>query len=177
MALNETTSPPGSQPSELPPLPQDALMIIPVRGAVLFPGAVMPITVGRARSVAAAQAAVQRELPVGLLLQQDPAIEDPAGADLYQTGTVAGVMRYLTAPDGAHHLVCQGQHRFRVLDFLPGFPFLVARVERVGESEVRTPELEARLLHLKRQAQEALSLLPQATERFAWALGASPKSR
>ncbi len=169
MATNETLSP-NPQPAELPALPPDALVVIPVRGAVLFPGSVMPITVGRARSVAAAQAAVQRELPVGLLLQRDPAIEDPAGADLHQVGTVGAVLRYLTAPDGTHHLVCQGQHRFRVLDFLPGFPFLVARVERIGESEVRTAELEARLLHLKRQAQEALELLPQAPPEIAAAI-------
>jgi ATP-dependent Lon protease len=169
MATNTTLSP-NPQQTDLPPLPQDALVIIPVRGAVLFPGSVMPITVGRQRSIAAAQTAVQRQLPVGLLLQRDPAIEDPAGADLYQLGTVAGVLRYLTAPDGSHHLVCQGQHRFRVLDFLPGFPFLVARVERIGESEVRTAELEARILNLKRQAQEALELLPQAPPELAAAI-------
>ncbi len=169
MAPNETLSP-GAPQAELPPLPQDALVIIPVRGAVLFPGAVMPITVGRPRSIAAAQAAVQRELPVGLLLQRDPAIEDPAGADLHEIGTVAGVMRYLTAPDGAHHLVCQGQYRFRVVKYLPGFPFLVAEVERIGESEVRTAELEARILHLKRQAKEALELLPQAPPEIAAAI-------
>jgi ATP-dependent Lon protease len=173
MATNTTLSP-DPQQTDLPPLPQDALVVIPVRGAVLFPGSVMPITVGRPRSVAAAQAAVQRELPVGLLLQRDPAIEDPAGADLYQLGTAAGVLRYLTAPDGSHHLVCQGQHRFRVLDFLPGFPFLVARVERIGESEVRTAELEARILHLKRQAQEALELLPQAPPELAAAIQSIP---
>ena len=169
MATNETLSP-GAPQAELPPLPQDALVIIPVRGAVLFPGAVMPITVGRPRSIAAAQAAVQRELPVGLLLQRDPAIEDPAGADLHEIGTVAGVMRYLTAPDGSHHLVCQGQYRFRVVKYLPGFPFLVAEVERIGESEVRTAELEARILHLKRQAKEALELLPQAPPEIAAAI-------
>ncbi len=169
MATNDTVSP-NPQPAEPPPLPPDALVIIPVRGAVLFPGSVMPITVGRARSVAAAQAAVQRELPVGLLLQRDPAIEDPAGADLHQLGTMAGVLRYLTAPDGSHHLVCQGQHRFRVLDYLPGFPFLVARIEQIGESEVRTAELEARLLHLKRQAHEALELLPQAPPEIGAAI-------
>jgi ATP-dependent Lon protease len=59
-------------------------------------------------------------------------------------------------------MVCQGQHRFRVIEFLPGYPFLVARIERVGESEVRSSELEARLLHLKNLAREALELLPQA---------------
>jgi ATP-dependent Lon protease len=148
--------------ADVPPLPADAVVIIPVRGAVLFPGTVLPITVARPRSVAAAQAAVKRELPIGLLLQRDASIEEPGTADLYQVGTVAGILRYVTTPDGNHHLVCQGQNRFRVIEFLSGFPFPVARIERIGESEVRTPELEARLMHLKTQARDALELLPQA---------------
>jgi ATP-dependent Lon protease len=148
--------------SEAPPLPADAIVIIPVRGTVLFPGTVLPITVGRPRSIAAAQEAVRRELPVGLVLQRDPQIEDPGAADLHPIGTTALVLRYLTAPDGSHHMVCQGQHRFRVLEFLPGYPYLVARIERIGESEVRNAELEARLLHLKNLSREALELLPQA---------------
>ncbi|HJT09087.1 MAG TPA: LON peptidase substrate-binding domain-containing protein, partial [Stellaceae bacterium] len=156
--------------SEAPPLPADAIVIIPVRGTVLFPGTVLPITVGRPRSIAGAQEAVRRELPVGLVLQRDPQIEDPGTADLYPIGTTALVLRYLTAPDGSHHMVCQGQHRFRVLEFLPGYPYLVARIERVGESEVRNSELEARLLHLKNLSREALELLPQAPAELAAAL-------
>ena len=171
MASNEN---PAANPSEtraeLPPLPSDAIVIIPVRGTVLFPGTVLPITVGRPRSIAAAQEAVRRELPVGLVLQRDPQIEDPGAADLYLVGTTALVLRYLTAPDGSHHMVCQGQHRFRVIEFLPGYPFLVARIERVGETEVRTPELEARLQHLKNLAREALELLPQAPPELGAAI-------
>ena len=123
--------------TEAPPLPADAIVIIPVRGSVLFPGTVLPITVGRPRSIAGAQEAVRRELPVGLVLQRDPQIEDPGAADLYPIGTTALVLRYLTAPDGSHHMVCQGQHRFRIREFLPGYPYLVARIERIGESEAR----------------------------------------
>jgi ATP-dependent Lon protease len=166
MTVNEAASPAAAQ-AELPPLPPDGLVIIPVRGAVLFPGTVLPITIGRARSVAAAQAAVQRELPVGLLLQRDEAVDEPGEADLYRIGTMANVLRYLTAADGRHHLVAQGQHRFRIIEFLDGFPFLAARVERIGESEVRSAELEARLMHLKQQATEALQLLPQAPPELA----------
>jgi ATP-dependent Lon protease len=162
-------NPPAGAP-DLPPLPADALIIIPVRGAVLFPGAVLPIAIGRPRSVTAAQEAVRRELPVGLLLQRDPKVDEPAAADLYQVGTVARVLRYLTAPDGTHHMVCQGQNRFRLIELLPEYPFLAARAERIGESEVRTPELEARLLHLRRQAHEALELLPQAPPELAAAI-------
>ncbi len=169
MAANENPSP-APATAELPPLPAGAMVIIPLRGAVPFPGSVLPISVGRPRSIAAAQAAVQRELPVGLVLQRDPAIEEPLPGDLYRVGTAVNVLRYLTAPDGAHHLVCQGRHRIRLGEFLPGYPFLVARVEEIGDSEVRTSELEARILHLKRQAQEALELLPQAPPEIAAAI-------
>jgi ATP-dependent Lon protease len=169
MPSDARTAPhPGA--TDLPPLPADAVVIIPVRGAVLFPGTVLPITVARPRSIAAAQAAVKRELPIGLLLQRDASVEEPGTADLFQMGTVAGILRYVTTPDGNHHLVCQGQNRFRVVEFLGGFPFPVARIERIGESEVRTPELEARLMHLKTQAREALELLPQAPAELGTAI-------
>jgi ATP-dependent Lon protease len=168
MASDETT--PNTAAAELPPLPADALIIMPVRGTVLFPGVVLPISVGRPKSIAAAQEAVRRERPLGLVLQRDPRVDDPGPADLYRVGTVATIVRYLTAPDGTHHVVCQGQHRFRIIDFIPGYPFLVARVEHIGETEVRTPEIEARLLVLRQQAREALELLPQAPPELATAL-------
>jgi len=165
MAISE------AQPAaDLPPLPADAAIVIPVRGTVLFPGTVLPITVGRQRSVAAAQEAVRRELPVAIVLQRDAEVEDPAGADLYQVGTLAGILRYLTAPDGSHHMVVQGRHRFRIVEFVAGFPFLVARIEQIGETEVRTAELEARLLTLKNQAREAIELLPQAPPELTAAI-------
>jgi len=162
--------------STLPELPRDALIILPMRGMVLFPGVVLPVTVGRPKSIAAAQEAVRRGDPVGILLQRQQEAEDPGPGDLHQVGTVAAVLRYLTAPDGTHHLVCQGQHRFRVLQFLPDFPFLVARVERIGESEVRTPEVEARLIHLRRQAEEAISLMPQAPAELGNAIRQIPSA-
>jgi ATP-dependent Lon protease len=157
-------------PEELKPVPPDALIILPIRGTVLFPGVVLPITVGRPKSIAAAQEAVRKQQPLGLLLQRNADVDDPGPADLHEIGTAAGIARYLTAPDGSNHLVCQGQHRFRVKEFLPGYPFLVARVEAIGEAEVRTPEIDARMMHLRRQAEEALELLPQVPAEVATAL-------
>src|SRR5262249_28378814 len=75
--------------------------------------------------------------------------------------------------DGSHHLVCQGEQRFRVLDFVGGFPFLAARVNRIEEPEVRTPEIEARFLNLQRQAIEALELLPQEPQELIAAVQAA----
>jgi ATP-dependent Lon protease len=144
------------------PLPSDGLVIVPVRNMVLFPGIVMPVTIGRPRSIAAAQQAVREQRQVGILLQRDPAAEDPGPLDMHRTGTVANVVRYITAPDGSHHLVCQGDQRFQIVEFLNGWPFLVARVLRIPEPNPGTPEVEARFLHLQGQAVEAIQLLPQA---------------
>ena len=102
----------GSAPS--PPLPDDSLVIVPVRGLVLFPGTVLPITLGRPRSVLAAQRAVREQKPVGIVMQRSAEVADPLPVDLHRMGTVANIVRYITAPDGTHHLICQGEQRFRV---------------------------------------------------------------
>jgi ATP-dependent Lon protease len=141
--------------------PPDGLLIVPVRNTVLFPGTVFPIAIGRERSIAAAQQAVREERQIGLLMQRDAAVPDPAAVDLHRTGTVANVLRYVNAPDGTHHLVLQGEQRFRVTEFVKERPFIVARVLRIEEPGTQTPELEARFLHLRQQALEALELLPQ----------------
>ena len=131
-------APPGAIESALAgiqALPEDTLILIPTRNLVLFPGTVLPITLGRQRTIAAAQAAMRLSRPVGLLLQRDPATDDPIPVDLHRMGTEATLLRYVTSPDGTHHAICQGERRFRVLDFVDGYPFLAARVERVPEVE------------------------------------------
>jgi ATP-dependent Lon protease len=150
----------GSAPS--PPLPPDSLIIVPVRGLVLFPGTVLPITLGRPRSVLAAQRAVREQKPVGIVMQRSVEVADPLPVDLHRMGTVANIVRYITAPDGTHHLICQGEQRFRVDDYLTGWPFFVAKTERIPEPTPTSNEIEARFLHLKGQAIEAIQLLPQA---------------
>jgi ATP-dependent Lon protease len=148
------------------PLPEDALIVIPMRNTVLFPGVISPVTVGRAASVAAAQEAVRSEKKVGFLLQRNPQTNDVKPEELYWVGTAGQVVRYITGAEGTHHLVVQGQNRFRVLEFLPGWPFLVARVEHILQKEEMNAELEARFLQLKSQAVEAISLLPSAPEEL-----------
>jgi ATP-dependent Lon protease len=163
-AENEDTRKPSAT---LPPLPPDALIIVPVRGIVLFPHLVLPITLARPRSIAAAQQAVRDQRQVGILMQRAADIADPAPIDMHRMGTVASIVRYLTAPDGTHHLVCQGDQRFQVTEFLNGWPFFVARVVRIPEPESRLPEIEARFINLKAQTAEAISLLPQAPPELA----------
>ena len=151
----------------LKPLPADALILIPMRNTVLFPGVITPITVGRRSSVAAAQEAVRSEKRVGFLLQRDPQKDDVRPDELYWVGTAGQVVRYITGAEATHHLVVQGMSRFRVLEFLEGWPFLVARVEMVQQDETVTPQIEARFLQLKEQAVEAIQLLPNAPEELA----------
>jgi ATP-dependent Lon protease len=157
----------GESRAPAPDLPPDALIILPARNLVLFPGIVLPLTLGRPRSIAAAQEAARAELPVGILLQRDPEVAEPGPADLYEIGTSAAILRYLTAPDGNHHLICQGQQRFRVLEFVDGHPYLVARVEKIAEPEATGTEIEARFHQLKQRALDALQLLPNAPAELA----------
>ncbi|MHB1827656.1 MAG: endopeptidase La [Steroidobacteraceae bacterium] len=152
---------------ELPPLPADVVPIVAMRNVVLFPGIVLPVTLGRQESIAAAQEAVRTGRKVGLLLQRDPALEKPAASDLYGVGVLATVVRYITGNDGAHHLVCQGESRFRLAQMVREQPFLAARVESIAEPQATGADIEARRDVLKERAVEALSLLPQAPAELA----------
>ncbi len=165
-ARQPAAAPGGPAAKPVKPLPEDALILIPMRNTVLFPGVISPITVGRASSVAAAQEAVRSERKVGFLLQKDAQKNDVTPEDLYWVGTAGQVVRYITGAEGAHHLVVQGASRFRVLEFLEGWPFLVARVQTVQPDEQTNPEIEARFLQLKEQAVEAIQLLPYAPEEL-----------
>ena len=130
------------------PLPPDATIIVPVRNTVLFPGMIAPIVIGRPSSIAAAQQAVREERPIGILMQRDAQVAEPGPADMHPVGTLANIVRYMTAPDGTHHIICQGVQRIRILDFVNDKPFLAARVLHLPEPEAQGPEIEARFLHL-----------------------------
>ncbi|AWL94771.1 endopeptidase La [Bradyrhizobium ottawaense] len=148
-------------------IPEDALIIVAVRDMVLFPGAIGPIAIARPKSIAAAQQALREQRPIGIVLQRNPEVDDPTPDDLYRVATIANIVRYITAPDGTHHIVCQGVQRARILDFLPGTPFPAARIQQIPEPTTTSPEIEARALNLQRQAIEAIELLPQAPPELA----------
>lgn len=155
-------------------LPTDALIIVPVRGFVLFPGVVMPVTIGRPASIAAAQEAARQGRPIGILMQRDPAEDEPTPLGMHRMGVVATILRYITAQDGGHHLICQGEQRFYVEEFVKEKPFLAARVRRIEEQDVRSPDIEARFVHLQGQASEALQLLPQTPPELIAAVNNAP---
>src|SRR4029450_3256166 len=154
------------------PLPEDAVIIVPVRNVVLFPGMVFPLTVGRERSRGAAQEPVGARRPLGVLLQSKPEVEEPGPDDLHWVGTTGTVLRYITAPDGSHHAICKGMKRFRVLQFLEGYPFTVARVQTIDDPETVDTDIEGRAHSLRERAVEILQLLPQVPEEMVAALQA-----
>ena len=170
--MNDTTPPPATQQASMPDLqlPDRAMIILPTRNAVLFPGVVVPLSLGRPQSIAGAQAAARADKPIGVVLQSDPSVDAPGPEHLHRVGTVAEILRYVTAPDGSHHVVTRGTRRFRISEFLPDYPFLVALVDEVDEAEVYSTEIAARMHQLKERAREAISLLPAIPQEIAGAL-------
>jgi ATP-dependent Lon protease len=152
--------------------PADAVIIIPVRDTVLFPEIVLPIALDSREAIAAAQQTVRAQRQFAIVLQKDLTAEPPGPADMHRMGTVANLLRYVTAPDGGHHMICQGVQRFHITEFLPGFPFLVARGLHLPEPASQGSEIEARLLSLKQRALEALQLLPAAPAQLRDAIEA-----
>jgi ATP-dependent Lon protease len=155
---------------EMPAVPDDVLIILPVRNTVLFPGMVLPLSVGRKPSVAAAQTAARQNRLLGVLMQRDPKVQAPGPDDLHRVGAAASILRYVTTQDGSHHIICQGQQRFRVEEFVAGYPFLAARVVFLEEPETESAAVEARLIELRQRARSALELLPQAPSELAEAI-------
>lgn len=150
---------------------EDILIILPISNTVLFPGVVLPIAIAGKAALAAAQEAVRTQRRVGLLLQTDPGAETQDAAapgsaagpeNLHRVGTAASIVRFITAADGSHHLIAQGEERFTVLDYVSREPFLVARIDTHKEAAVQDAEVEARGLNLRDKALEAVQLLPQA---------------
>jgi ATP-dependent Lon protease len=148
------------------PIPEDALIVVPMRNTVIFPGVLAPVAVGRSSSVAAVNEAVRQSRKIGFLLQRDPKIDTIAPDDLHWVGTAGEIVRYVPSAEGAHHLAVQGQSRFRVTEFLEGWPFLVARVVWVPEATGAGEAVEARFLQLKTQAAEAIKLLPNLPDEL-----------
>jgi len=152
-------------------VPEDVLIIVPVPDLVLFPGVVLPVTLSGKHALAAAQEAVRTHRRVGLVLQTETGSE-PDPDKLPRIGTAASIVRFVTAGDGTHHLIAQGEERFTLLDYVSREPFLVARIEAHKEAAAIDSDIEARGLTLRERAIEALQLLPQAPAELANAIRA-----
>jgi ATP-dependent Lon protease len=157
----------GSEERPLPPLSDDAVLLLPMRARPLFPDVVMPVAIGREPSIRAVQYAVQGRRPLGLVLQKDPEAEEPGLEGLHSVGTMADIVRYITGTGNEHHVILQGRQRFRIREVLFQDPCYIARVEMIpepDEEELQDTEVQARFALLKDQARKTLELLPEVPE-------------
>jgi ATP-dependent Lon protease len=113
----------------------DILAVLPLRGTVLFPQAVMPLGAGRASSVRLIEEAVQAGRLVGTVAQRDPSEDTPTRAGLHDVGTVAVIHKVLKQPDGTLRIVAQGLGRFRIVEVVQTEPYFKARIENIVEDE------------------------------------------
>lgn len=129
----------------------DVLPILPLRNTVLFPGVVIPITVGRQKSLKLIQDASRADKFLGTVTQIDGSVDDPEKKDLYKIGTVAQILKILEMPDGSTSVIIQGKKRFETGEYLEEFPYFKARVKLLDDvtSGSSTPEFQAIVGSLK----------------------------
>ncbi|MBX2963790.1 MAG: endopeptidase La [Cyclobacteriaceae bacterium] len=156
------------KPADLP----EELSILPIKNTVLFPGVVIPITVGRQKSIKLVKKAYQGNRIIGVVAQKNAQAEEPSIDDIYRTGTVARIIKMLVLPDGNTTIIIQGKNRFQVEEFLQEEPYLTARVELQTEPviELTGKEVTALVQSLRDAAIKILKLNPEIPQEAHVAL-------
>ncbi|MCY7349442.1 MAG: endopeptidase La [Cytophagaceae bacterium] len=141
----------------------ESLPILPIRNIVLFPGMVIPVTVGRQKSIRLVKKAYKGNRTVGVLTQASPQKEEPTKEDLYRVGTVAHILKMIVLPDGNITIIIQGKKRFEVQEFIREEPLLLARVRFIDDNFPPKPsrELKALVQSLRESATKILHLNPE----------------
>ncbi|MBK7538765.1 MAG: endopeptidase La [Myxococcales bacterium] len=148
----------GEAPVEIP----DSLPILPLRNSVLFPNSIIPIDVGRRKSVRLVEDAIAKERPViGILTQRDARTEDPASGDLYLVGCAARILKVIKLAKDNFSVILQGVSRFEVTAFEGNEPFLSARIRSVPDPTSTDVELDALVMNLKDIAKRVVKLMPE----------------
>jgi ATP-dependent Lon protease len=137
------------------------LSLLPLRNTVLFPGVVLPITVGRDKSIKAVNDAYKADKLVGVIAQKDSNVEDPAITDLEDIGTVAKIIKMIKMPDGGTTVIIQGKRRFKVQEITSEDPYFKARVELLEEDEApKNEDFNAYVANIKEMAGQIIQLSP-----------------
>ncbi len=142
-------------PSELP--------ILPLRGTVLYPDLILPIMVGRKRSVKLIDEAMDSDRIIGIITQKKSEIEDPKESDLYTVGVAALILRMIRELDGSQRVIVQGISRIKIKEYIQRDPYFKARSETVNEIFTQGVEIEALMMNLKNLFQRAVELAPYLT--------------
>ncbi len=139
----------------------EEIPLLPLRNTVLFPGVVIPITVGREKSIKAVTDAYKNDKLVGVVAQKDSTTEEPSAADLEQVGTVARIVKLIKMPDGGTTVIIQGRKRFRVLNVVEAEPYFRARVEVLHDTQAPvTDQFNATISTIKDLAGQIIELSP-----------------
>jgi ATP-dependent Lon protease len=140
----------------------DELPVLPIRNAVLFPGAVAPFDVGREKSVALVEDVDNLTQPViAIFAQRDPSTDDPGYEDLYHVGCAARVLKALKHSSGNYSLILQGLVRIRLETVLQGAPYMKARIRKLEEPTTEDVEAEALAMSLRDIAKQVIQLMPE----------------
>ena len=151
----------------------EILPILPLRNTVLFPGVVIPITVGRDKSIALIKEYYKTTRIIGTVSQKDANVEDPEFHDLSETGTVAQIIKLLQMPDGSTTAIIQGKRRFRVTELIQSEPYIKARVEAYGIVEdpiIDEGEFNALISSLKDLSVQIINKSPNIPSEAAFAI-------
>ncbi len=149
----------------------DTLPILTLRNTVLFPGVVLPITVGRDTSLKLVKDAFGDDRLIGVVAQRSSETENPTPGDLFEYGTVASILKLIKMPDGTKSIVIQGKRRFRVSEYVQVDPYFTARVEPVVEDLAGEDiEIQARIRSIKELAIQIVNLSPNLPSEAAYAI-------
>ncbi|MEM9917510.1 MAG: endopeptidase La [Bacteroidota bacterium] len=151
----------------------DVMPVLALKNTVLFPGIIIPITVGRDKSIRAINEAHDKDRIIAVLSQKDAKVEDPATEDLYVYGTIARIIKLLKMPDGTATAILQGRRRFKLLRMRQNTPFLEGEVQTMLTTPADQNDLEFKALisSIKDKARQIIKLSPNIPSEAAVMLG------
>ncbi|MGZ3590191.1 MAG: endopeptidase La [Thermodesulfobacteriota bacterium] len=144
----------------------EELPILPLRGTVLYPDLILPIMVGRKKSVKLIDDAMDSDRIIGVITQKRSEIEDPKESDLYSVGVAALILRMIRELDGSQRVIVQGVSRMKVREYIQREPYYRARSEVIDEGLVQGVEIDALMMNLKNLFSRAVELAPYLTSEL-----------
>src|SRR5690349_21805345 len=146
------------------------LPILPIRNIVVFPGTVMPLNVGRAKSKAVLDEVMPGEKIIGVCTQKNPDVEDPGYGDLNTVGVACVILKLFKLPDGNQSIIVHGLTRFRLLSVEQSDPFSTGRIEVLEDVVNLGPSLDALVASVRQQANRVIELSPNTPDEAAQVL-------
>ena len=157
----------ASEDNDAQPIP-DELPLLPLRNTVLFPGVVLPITVGRDKSIKAVNDAYKADKLIGVIAQKDSTVEEPTVSDLEEIGTIAKIAKLIKMPDGGTTIIIQGKKRFKVEEITSDDPYFKAKIKPLDEEVLKDDnDFEAMVGSIKDLASQIISISPNLPSEAA----------